>query len=169
MKRNRWVISDTHFSHNNIIRYCDRPFDGILPMNATIIQNWNSVVSPEDEVFHNGDVALGPFVAVPDIIKQLNGYKILILGNHDRKAKQMRSVGFDEVYQDKVIEHNGVRLWLNHYPIFAERKADMHLYGHVHNCTPKDAPKWSRNMCVEVNNYTPVSLDVIVDDYLRMA
>ena len=50
-----FVISDTHFLHNNIIKYCNRPED----YNKKIIKNWRRVVSDEDVVIHLGDVACG--------------------------------------------------------------------------------------------------------------
>jgi calcineurin-like phosphoesterase family protein len=50
-----WIISDTHFFHENIGRYCDRP-DG---WQDTIIENWNRMIQPEEIVFHLGDLALG--------------------------------------------------------------------------------------------------------------
>lgn len=39
-----FLISDTHFDHENIIKYCSRPFKSKDEMNKTIIDNWNSVV-----------------------------------------------------------------------------------------------------------------------------
>jgi calcineurin-like phosphoesterase family protein len=50
-----WIISDTHFFHANIGRYCDRP-DG---WQETIFDNWNRLIQPEEIVFHVGDLALG--------------------------------------------------------------------------------------------------------------
>ena len=57
---NTWLISDTHFDHANIIKYCNRPFKDVDEMNNTIWQNWNSVVDADDIVYHLGDFALGP-------------------------------------------------------------------------------------------------------------
>lgn len=34
-----WVTSDTHFSHKNIIEYCNRPFKDIYHMNETLVKN----------------------------------------------------------------------------------------------------------------------------------
>ena len=54
-----WFTSDTHFFHNNIIDYCKRPFVNAEEMNEYIIKQWNSVVKPQDEVYHLGDFAFG--------------------------------------------------------------------------------------------------------------
>lgn len=98
----RFFTSDTHFGHKNIIRYCDRPFDDVPHMNEMLIKNWNAVVSPEDEVFHLGDVALGPWVEWEGILSRLNGTIHLIIGNHDRIFK-----GESEKNQNKFGEFYG--------------------------------------------------------------
>ena len=41
LKRNSrriFVISDTHFNHKNVIKYCDRPYNSVLEMNKDIIK-----------------------------------------------------------------------------------------------------------------------------------
>lgn len=74
--------SDHHFYHNNIIRYCDRPFSSVEEMNESMIVSWNAVVSPDDTVFYLGDFSMA-FRPVETITPRLNGRKILIPGNHD--------------------------------------------------------------------------------------
>lgn len=77
----RWFTSDQHFSHANIIRYCDRPFSTIQEMNEEIVRRWNAVVASEDEVWVLGDVALNPGKLGP--VGSLKGKKYLVAGNHD--------------------------------------------------------------------------------------
>jgi len=38
---NYWWTSDYHFSHTNIIRYCNRPFETAEEMNEVIIRGRN--------------------------------------------------------------------------------------------------------------------------------
>ena len=77
-----YFISDTHFNHKNIIKYCNRPFDSIEQMNETLINNWNDIVSDKDIIYHLGDFALGSKELILDIVNRLNGSKYLIRGNH---------------------------------------------------------------------------------------
>ena len=55
-----FFISDLHFNHENIIKYCNRPFPNVDKMNSSIINNWNSVVSKDDVVYFLGDFMFGP-------------------------------------------------------------------------------------------------------------
>ena len=79
-----FVIADTHFSHDNIIKYCNRPFKDIDHMNSALIKKWNTAVSKRDYVFVLGDFSLGNAELTKVIVSQLNGYKILVKGNHDK-------------------------------------------------------------------------------------
>lgn len=54
-----FFISDTHFYHGNIIRFCNRPFKSVEMMNETIISNWNNTVGQDGIVFHLGNFCLG--------------------------------------------------------------------------------------------------------------
>ena len=61
-----WVISDTHFNHAPILTFKDYagkpPRDGFTDvdhMNQVMLDNWTSVVKPNDTVIHCGDVLFG--------------------------------------------------------------------------------------------------------------
>lgn len=92
----RHYTSDTHFGHARIIELSNRPFKHVDEMNEEIIRRWNSVVGPDDTVYHLGDVALGPIMESLANIRRLNGHKILILGNHDRPFMKRNKDSFNE-------------------------------------------------------------------------
>jgi len=172
----RWYTSDTHFSHENIIRYCTRPFANASVMNKVIIQNWNELVKPEDTVYHLGDVAFTGFDQAQNIMSSLNGYKILILGNHDKSAAKMIEMGFKEAHQSLMLEIGGTQMNLSHYPYIGSgdpkyykpkfdlkslKDAGKHLiHGHVHTSF-KSKPGLYKNIMVNVGvdqwEFKPVS------------
>ena len=80
-----WFSSDHHFFHNNIIKYCNRPFETVEEMNEALVKNWNSVVGPDDHVYHLGDFCFGNVEKWNWCLEpgRLNGHIHLILGNHD--------------------------------------------------------------------------------------
>lgn len=77
-----WFTSDHHFYHNNVIKYCARPFADVETMNEALVKNWNEVVGPDDVVYYLGDFSMA-FRAVELFSARLNGIKKLIPGNHD--------------------------------------------------------------------------------------
>jgi len=83
-----FFTSDTHFGHENIIKYCKRPFKDAAEMDKVLIRNWNRVVGPNDLVYHLGDFAVGGGPAGP-YLDQLNGRIILIHGNHDERIDHL--------------------------------------------------------------------------------
>lgn len=117
-----YFTSDNHFGHTNVIKYCGRPFrcsqhlttpnEMFLPceactarMDKEMIRRWNERVGPSDKVFHLGDFSMGcPKERIPRILDRLNGYKILIRGNHDRSKGFMLNSGFDEVHNNLLID-----------------------------------------------------------------
>ncbi len=77
-----YFTSDPHYWHNNVIRYCSRPYISVEEMNEDMILKWNSIVRPEDTVYILGDFSLA-FRPVELYSKRLMGTKYLIPGNHD--------------------------------------------------------------------------------------
>ena len=136
-------------------------------MNKTLIENWNKVVKDNDLVFILGDLALnyGDINNVNNIIKKLNGDKILIVGNHDYEiinSKKFNKNLFLAIREYLEIKLYGKNFVMCHYPILHFNKQDkgsIHLYGHMH-AMPMDV-KYIRhgyNVCADVNNYRPISI-----------
>jgi len=154
-----WVTSDNHWHHTNIIKYANRPFSTTEEMDRVMIENWNAVVSHEDIVFHLGDVGLFKNEeSAEKVIKQLNGVKILIFGNHDRKKWDWRKIGFT-VAQKGPFQLNDYLL--THKPLqwHQNKKGLFNLHGHIHD---KDSQySWQMNLSVEKTGYTPVLLELM--------
>lgn len=155
-----FFISDTHFNHYNIIKYCDRPFSSLYYMDQELIERWNNVVSKEDIVYHLGDFALGGKDVSRYYCQILNGRIRLVLGNHDtNKVRDYYEMGFDRVY-DKPIIYNQFYI-LSHEPIFiTENMPYANIYGHVHN-NPEYKDVTSNTACVSVEriDYRPIEFD----------
>jgi len=77
-----WFTSDLHFFHRNVIVYCARPFATVEEMNGVLVENWNRVVSPDDDVYCLGDLSLA-FRPIELFSSRLVGQKFLVPGNHD--------------------------------------------------------------------------------------
>jgi calcineurin-like phosphoesterase family protein len=161
-------------------------------MDEVIIANWNALVAPEDKVYHLGDIALGPIDKSLSKISRLNGYRVAILGNHDRpfmragKADEQdwwdkyREV-FDEVWNwsGHVVELAGRKFRLSHFPYTgdhtptdrhaAHRPADEGLpliHGHTHST---DRLTFSKKGTPQIHvgqdawDFRPVSENEILD------
>ena len=94
-----FFTSDTHFNHTNIIRFCDRPFGSTEEMNEKLIGNWNSVVGPDDIVFHLGDFCLGGSAEWTKVLDRLNGKIYLIISLLRRRLQRCMAVVWPCSYQ----------------------------------------------------------------------
>jgi calcineurin-like phosphoesterase family protein len=159
MSENVFFTSDTHFYHENILKYCNRPFASVEEMNEKLIANWNSVVGKNDIVWHLGDFSFGSKDHIPKIVSKLNGRINLVMGNHDRhKIKFYYESGFNRVY-DRQILINGFVI-LSHAPLqFLNSNCPfVNIYGHVHDSEIYQTyTKNSCCVCVERHDYKPVS------------
>lgn len=177
-----WFTADTHFSHRNIIAYTSRPFVDVDDMDAGLIERWNDVVRPDDEVFHLGDVVMGKAEQSLTLIPRLHGRLMLVPGNHDRCWSGHRRTGdWGQRYEAAgfTLLSNLHRLNLAdrdvltcHFPYegdshdrdrYAEHRpadrGDWLLHGHVHE-------KWRQNgrqinVGVDVWDYQPVHADTV--------
>lgn len=165
-----FFTSDTHFGHENIIKYTNRPFTDRVDMDEGLIARWNSVVSPVDIVFHLGDFSFYSQKAkVQAILQQLNGTIFLVPGNHDYDPwHKWRPHDFEELGHWKVLpklyelEHNG-ELWVMcHYPLEAwnhanRRTNSFHVHGHTHGSSRPIEKRL--DVGVDFVGMEPISLD----------
>lgn len=176
-----FFTSDTHFNHENILRFCNRPFKTIQEHDEVLIDNWNSVVGPDDTVFHLGDFCFGNPQKVIEVRKKLNGHIFLIRGNHDDKNLQASLYPlFEEVlYQARILVDKRT-VYLNHFPFMCFAHWDSSKYdrnalsfalsGHTHirrGNTGSDASftkfylPTQYDVGVDFNDFKPVSWEEI--------
>lgn len=164
-----YLISDTHFHHTNIIKYCNRPFESVEVMNFKLIQNWNSVVKKDDIVFFVGDFTIksSPHFA-QQILDKLNGRICLIYGNHDSAAVKKLD-RWERVVPYATFKYKGLTIEMQHHPWsyneYAKYSKNILIHGHTHgtmgllNCNMID-------VSCENLNYTPASLDELIETKL---
>lgn len=150
-----YFIADTHFGDSKILSYENRPFETVEQMDSALISQWNSAVSEADTIYVLGDFGATDYEA--EILKQLNGRKLLIKGNHDTKSnEEYRTLGFDEVYDYPIILDN---FWiLSHDALYVNTNMPYaNLFGHVHN-SPIVRDYSSHHFCVSVERigYSPI-------------
>ena len=169
MAHDKWFISDTHFFHENILKFTDdsgqriRPeFEIMEEMHETMIERWNSVVKPQDYVYHLGDVTFRYGSEFNNLMHRLKGKKRLIVGNHDKIWNPMLISNFEKVELWKGFkEHN---FTATHIPLMLESLRDgaFNVHGHVHS-NSLNKPGYI-NVSVEVRNFTPVNIDEIFEE-----
>lgn len=186
----RWFTADLHLGHENIIRYCHRPFADVEAMNEALIERWNLVVAPDDQVWVLGDLAMGPIRESLTLVAGLAGRKVLLAGNHDRCWSGHRGrprarpdewvtayldAGFDEIHQGTVeLTVGGVGVLACHFPYQGDSQPlDRHtdhrphddggwiLHGHVHDRWRTEGRQV--NVGVDVWDYRPVAEATIAE------
>lgn len=174
-----WFISDTHFYHENIIKYCNRPFKDASEMNEVLISNWNALVKPNDDVIIGGDfIHSGNLELIHSIMDRLNGDKWLVYGNHCYQNKFERDEickrfnyhcwdAMDFQVEDSEVEDGFLKFHVNHYPCEFWTRGAIHLHGHIHSgknstASEKLAFKSLRyDIGVDNNDFKPTSYEQI--------
>jgi calcineurin-like phosphoesterase family protein len=163
-------ISDTHFWHKNIIKYCNRPFADVDEMNSSMLASWRAKVKQNDIIIHVGDVFFGgpeKLSTMNQHLATLPGYKILIVGNHDYSySKKLYHLNVDEAYEVLVFSIDGVPFRISHTPESSMNMTDdtISIHGHLHDKLVMNAAVGRYvNVCVEHHNYGPVSLQELLD------
>ena len=157
-----FFTSDTNFGHENIIRFCNRPFKSLDHMHTVLKNNWNARVKPKDTIIIVGDFAFRNKKKYYWYSDQLNGEKVFVQGNHDKNnaiKTHITSLVMKLLKKD---------IFVTHRPSDIVFGYDLYLVGHVHE-------KWKHkivndgernniliNVGVDVWNFMPVKIDEIM-------
>lgn len=147
-------------------------------MGEKIIENLNSVISPEDELYCLGDFAFGGVANYFSYRPRINCKNIhLILGNHDSQHGKVfdpehngvkTSSLFTSYMTYKEMFYNKTRICLFHYPISSWNEmsgGSILLHGHCHRSPQQKFDNGGRSMDVGLdgNNLMPYSIDEIFE------
>lgn len=170
-----FFTSDSHFTHFNVARLCNRPYSSRSEMNQCLIDNWNKVVPEDGIVIHCGDFMLSHKIGFKEYskyINKLNGTIYLTRGNHDR-------IDLGN-YDDKLIVNDCMYIqvektliYAQHYPCLAFN-GDIQVFGHIHTLSDgkvhgldSDVPdklKFNQyDVGVDQNNYTPINYNQLIN------
>ena len=175
-----YFTSDTHYFHKNILQYCNRPWSTVEEMNQALIDNYNSRVMPDDDVYHLGDFTLTrkQELIVP-VLAKLNGRIHLIKGNHDKWTRDIDGLNaaINQINNDfstrKIVSvrdyyefhHDGLHFVLSHFPMMVwhnSQNGSVQLHGHSHGSLNYLNTNEVRRMDVGVdavpNKYFPISI-----------
>lgn len=182
---NRFVVSDHHLGHQNSwekFKLPDgsplRPFTSNEEMNETMIERHNAKVKQQDTVYFLGDVVINKKYL--ELVKRMNGRKILIRGNHDIfRDDDYREVGFEQIHGVRVFVDKFILSHIPLHPDCVTGRFRVNVHGHLHaNQVMRthevihgygDAPADREQItdidpryisaCVELNDYTPQHFD----------
>ena len=171
-----FALSDHHFGHQNIIKYCDRKTHEIPNPNLSALEDakamilaHNEVVQDDDLVVFGGDIQASKQGRewIAKIIAKLKGRKILVRGNHDHFTnEEYIQMGFESVHDILTIDE----FCFCHYPDvplavdICQKKNLTLCCGPTHKEFRDYGDGVKRiNLCVDVAGRTPILLKEFPD------
>jgi len=163
-----YFTSDTFFGRTSIAK--SRGFSSSEEMNISMIETWNSAVSPDDIVYHLGNFAWD-IITAEQMLLNLNGAINFMPSSYDSATLEL----IDNFTNIKLIE-NGIfciesrNLVLSPWRMVtwpAQKSGSLHLHGG--NVRHKsDLNKENRfNVNCELWNLSPISLDSL-EEVIKM-
>jgi calcineurin-like phosphoesterase family protein len=132
--------SDLHHSHKRIVEFTNRGVDTTQERHTDwLVKVWNKNVSSGDLVYHLGDFSFAKnYDEIAFFVNALEGQKIFIKGNHDRREHLDQLVKDNLIqawYDYKEIKLQDIPTVLFHFPIASwhqQSRGALHLHGHCH-------------------------------------
>jgi len=147
-----FFTSDTHFGHQRTLELSKRPFNNVLEMSETIVDNWNNVVENHDTVYHLGDFGSVEF------INCLEGKIKFIPGNYDdqKTLDYLVKKNVTILEQDYLLKIKEYEFCLVHEPYETKMSEDnFFLFGHIHKLQMVKIN--GLNVSVDCHNFFPLS------------
>lgn len=162
--RDIYATSDLHFSHENIIRFCKRPYKNIYEMNDAIIKNIHDTVPVNAILIIVGDFSFHH--SSYDLYDAIKREKIFVAGNHDHEFLKKKGILFYDILD---LEYrDNISFTFCHYPMVSWNKSHfgraINVYGHHHTVDINTVfPGKRYNVSVDMNNYFPVHVEQIIE------
>ena len=158
---NIWVITDTHFGHDKMLQYCNRP----LAFEQKTLNNISKVVQQKDILIHLGDFCIGQDEYWHnEFMKYCPGKRWLVRGNHDRKSMSWYfRHGWNFVGDVVCLDVFGKHIVLSHKPIDDTLSTStdwINVHGHLHNTLhhPECHAINHHKLLIIEHHYTPILL-----------
>lgn len=168
-----YLTSDFHFSHKNICRgtssWTDksgtRPFNSLEEMNETILENLNSAIGENDELFFLGDFIFGDVTLTREFRDKIRCKNICFInGNHDKHIRQYSDC-FLWIRDYFSLNYKGKNVVMFHYPIASwdkQHHGAVHAFGHCHGSFT--GPNGRSHDCgVDTNMFKPYAIDDFIE------
>lgn len=161
-----WIFSDPHFGDSDC-KLMDKKW--ISPEEQ--VDRINSKVGKKDTLIILGDIGDLEYV------KLLKGYKVLIMGNHDKGASNYKKIYgeietpygkriihnklFDEVYEGALTI--GPDIFLSHEPMNLSFGVNISGHNHAGPHITQTPHSITINVAANVIGYEPMRLDKLID------
>lgn len=179
-----FLTADPHFTHK-FLAIDIRGFNSVEEHDAALVENYNSMIGPDDTVLCLGDFSLKkPNIFAP-ILNQLNGIWHLISGNHDACWPGHRDAhkyvypyvdaGFESVQPFMRVKWDGRYYMLSHFPYDGDHtekdRCDQYrlrdeglplIHGHTHDSNKislSDMQTLQFHVGMDAWNLRPVPID----------
>ena len=164
-----YFTSDLHFCHNKEFIWKERGFNSVEEMNEFIVEQFNQIIKPDDDLYLLGDCCMGQNEDSIPLLAKINGMKHLAIGNHDTDARlveyRIRNLFGSIEYGGRLKYHNTLFL-LSHYPMQvgnSTKEKVWNLHGHTHQRFPLSALPQCYNVGVDAHDCMPVSIEEIYE------
>lgn len=145
------MIGDLHLGSESMFeRIYSKDFKTIEDYHEALVRNVNKKVHKKDVLLFLGDLGYREHF---EIIERMNGYKILIMGNHDTYSTDTYYKYFDEVYNHPLFITP--RMVFSHIPIPVEEGV-LNIHGHTHKIDLRSKNHF--NLCPENLGYIPYTI-----------